>query len=373
MVLPLGDSIEIGISRSIHDTDLKKVPPCYRYDARNRKFLGWHKDFEDDGPNIFDRKFPCMFFRGNSKIPLVGEYYPVEERFRWMSARVLRPFDPPAVTSQENSGWTRACMFSKRLKLIRKNRARENRHAGATAQMPVAERDEEDGQIGKNAPNIPSTDKSPRASSVNNMLRPSSQALDPSSSQSPCRGQAEHTGKTPDERLESRPQTLEEINQQRPVPAPKEHDYFSNGQSQLEPRDALGRFKSIEEAASADWGNVATFMEITDGLEAVTPSAPSSRLDTARDGQTPRADHNITSPVISLKRPEAAMISASSSPDEVSDQAKTSQITSPRLAKISVGQEHTQARDLFSIDSNCLRGLTHPPSPTRSHDSSSHS
>ncbi|KAI1770238.1 hypothetical protein F4818DRAFT_433885 [Hypoxylon cercidicola] len=355
LVLPRGDFDEIGISRSIHDTDLRKIPPCYWYNEQDMSIIGWQKDYDDGGPKVNERKFPCMVFKDDTEIPLEGKFTAADQSFKWISAEAFRSFDLPANASRFIKGWKTANKFSERLRLIREKRANQNRRAGDTIRRPAVEGNGTDGQIPRDAPNGTSTDDLPSQPAVDNAPHENGPA--PESSRSRPRGereQTEHLVDEPDEvvgpQLPPQPQrdfwslrSLEEINQQHPDPAPGETGYSSDGifplpQDELAEQDEHQRafgwlptpLASMADVVDADWGNCAAFMDMPDGphgLEVVTPRAQSPHINTGDGGQTMRANDDShghdapTSPRFPPRRSEAAMPSApgTSTRDETVD------------------------------------------------------
>lgn len=240
LILPLGDFDVIGISRSIRNTKIGRVPPCYRYDKQDRSFLGWRRDYEDDGSKVTDRKFACMcFHKGNAEIPLEGEFTAANEKFSWISAKTLRPLNLEAPASKFIGGWKRAKRFSQRLKLIREKHANGNRPVDTTIDVPAAEENETDGQIPRDTSNVTSTDELPSQLAVDDMPHDSLQAPESPSGRSEQNLPEEQS----ETRLPPQPQrdpwnlpTLEEINQQHPDPTSGELGYGSDGMLQF-PQD----------------------------------------------------------------------------------------------------------------------------------------
>ncbi|KAI1476081.1 hypothetical protein F4774DRAFT_394595 [Daldinia eschscholtzii] len=132
VLLPVGDFDAIGISKSLHETSLKKViPSCYVYNTSSKEILGWEKDYDDGGPKVTDRKFPFMSFKGIkwNQVEVDGEFSPVGATYSWVPAKSIRTFDFTAPMSSMTPGYLSAKRFKARLNQIRENRMKANQQA----------------------------------------------------------------------------------------------------------------------------------------------------------------------------------------------------------------------------------------------------
>lgn len=259
VILPPGDFNAIGISKSLCETTLKdSIPKCYRYDEKNMEILGWEKDYDDDGPKVIDREFPCMLFNTHTLIPLEGEYLAVIEEFRWISAKSMSPFDFNAGESRSTVGYAKAKRFSDRLRLIREKLASENQQDNCgnrvTETYSTVENEMENQTI-RVPPTATPIDELPRQPSVNKdshkeITEPLSHSTQPQQSASPR--EAKKSGVYPEDLNPSRfsPQSLRGSrnvapgnDHQQPVEsAPKEPTTRRGGQTSP-PRNDLSNTK----------------------------------------------------------------------------------------------------------------------------------
>ncbi|KAI1801217.1 hypothetical protein F4811DRAFT_556027 [Daldinia bambusicola] len=149
VLLPIGNFNEIGISKSLLETPLKKyIPPCYIYNTASKEILGWEEDYDDGGPKVTDRKFPFMSFKGVKwdQVELDGEFSPVGATYAWVSAKSIRPFDFNAPLSSSMAGCLSAKRFKARLNLIKENRNRQVHDDNESSFAPSMELDESTSQ-----------------------------------------------------------------------------------------------------------------------------------------------------------------------------------------------------------------------------------
>jgi len=126
LMLPIGSFEPVGMVGGIADTELVAtyIPKCYRFDKQEKKIYGWADAYEDGGRLIRRRTFPVMYLNGLS-IPVDREFgIPEGEKFSWVPARDLRPFDLADPECRSVHGFGAAQDFCERMKAIHGNMAR---------------------------------------------------------------------------------------------------------------------------------------------------------------------------------------------------------------------------------------------------------
>ena len=125
LMLPTGSFEPVGMVGGIADTELADdIPKCYLSNKQERKIHGWADAYKDGGRRIRQRTFPVMYLNGLN-IPVDGEFgIPEGEKFSWVPARDLRPFNFDDPECQSVHGFGAAQDFCERMKAIRGNMAR---------------------------------------------------------------------------------------------------------------------------------------------------------------------------------------------------------------------------------------------------------
>ncbi|KUI66334.1 hypothetical protein VM1G_02017 [Cytospora mali] len=160
-VLPLGGFQEIGIAGHLQDLDLRfNIPSCYEVERDSFHIIGWKDGFIDGGSCVTERKFPCLFFSEDFKIPLTGELgLPGGRLYAWLSAQDLRQIDyrQPGAHNAKSSGCIAAENFRKRVAAMRDPRPAAQPEADMVGQNPGSRSEEQ--QHGHNAPHDDSNAK----------------------------------------------------------------------------------------------------------------------------------------------------------------------------------------------------------------------
>ncbi|GAB1310637.1 hypothetical protein MFIFM68171_00847 [Madurella fahalii] len=116
LMLPTGDFGPVGMAGAIVETGLASyVPTCYRFDKQNKEILGWADGYEAGGPRVHRRRFPMMYFDDKLDIPLHGDLgIPEGDRFSWVLAKDLKPFDLQDQECRKVRGFRAAQAFYQR-------------------------------------------------------------------------------------------------------------------------------------------------------------------------------------------------------------------------------------------------------------------
>lgn len=143
-VLPWGDLGKVGLSGSLDETDLfkKKLPTCFAVEKSRDglRTVGWKKEFGSHQRRAYERKFPCMFFEGNSAVLQDEESpRPVPDNLAWVMARHLRPIDfhHPEIHFFNEIGLEEAKAFRQRVIMLKNKQTRET----ARFSQPLADDD----------------------------------------------------------------------------------------------------------------------------------------------------------------------------------------------------------------------------------------
>jgi hypothetical protein len=81
VVLPYlgdGDWKEVGITGNLFNSGLRdNIPECFNVlqDSKKEERLAWAEGYEDDGPKVSARKFPCLFLHRPLKIPTADQEF----------------------------------------------------------------------------------------------------------------------------------------------------------------------------------------------------------------------------------------------------------------------------------------------------------
>lgn len=71
----------IGINGSLNESPLaKSMPPCYQprlLGSSEPRSRDWALEFQNGGPRVKEREFPCLILRPGLDIPLWGEDFTV--------------------------------------------------------------------------------------------------------------------------------------------------------------------------------------------------------------------------------------------------------------------------------------------------------
>ncbi|KXX77562.1 hypothetical protein MMYC01_207018, partial [Madurella mycetomatis] len=116
LMLPTGGFEPVGMAGAIAETGLASyIPTCYRFDKQHKEIVGWADDYEVGGPRAHRRKFPIMYFDDEMDIPLQGDLgIPEGNRYSWVSAKDLRPFELGGQECQNVRGLRAAQAFYQR-------------------------------------------------------------------------------------------------------------------------------------------------------------------------------------------------------------------------------------------------------------------
>lgn len=126
LMLPTGSFETVGMVGGIADTELvaDHIPKCYLSNKGEKKIYGWADNYKDGGPFICRRTFPVMYLNGLD-IPRHGVFeIPDGERFSWVPAKDLRPFNFVDSECQSAHGFRAAEDFHRRMNAIHENMAR---------------------------------------------------------------------------------------------------------------------------------------------------------------------------------------------------------------------------------------------------------
>ncbi|KAL8288518.1 hypothetical protein RB597_000574 [Gaeumannomyces tritici] len=148
LCLPTDGFDEVGISGSIHDTDLMRhVPMCYRTHTRTKKILGWDEDHQDGGTKASQRKFPFLFFTSDLRLPSEGKLsIPKKGKmFSWVAANKIQPLDLNDSTTSHLPGHATAIAFASRLPQQHESAAAINNQSSATKSGPRSDARDNDG------------------------------------------------------------------------------------------------------------------------------------------------------------------------------------------------------------------------------------
>lgn len=131
-VLPWGDLREVGLVGSLDETDLfkEKLPICFAVEESQDglRIVGWKRDFELHNRRASERRFPCMFFEGNSSILPEDEESPQPvQNLAWVMAKHLRPIDYPHPDGQflKEPGLDEANAFRDRVIMLKSKATQE--------------------------------------------------------------------------------------------------------------------------------------------------------------------------------------------------------------------------------------------------------
>lgn len=138
----------IGITGSLHQSGLaKSMPPCYQHgilDDPWPRASDWAEEFQNGGPRMKERSFPCLLLRPSMKIPPWNEEFtlpPDKWYFAWLDAGSLRDrwyhhlfTTHPSSMKGIDDGYEVARQFRQRLVAARAAH-RESRKSRATSNM----------------------------------------------------------------------------------------------------------------------------------------------------------------------------------------------------------------------------------------------
>lgn len=173
-----GDWKEVGIACNLFDTGLyNKIPKCFNVvkDAERGMRLTWAEGYEDGGPQVSARKFPCLFLHPPLEIPAADKEIvlgDMAEVLAFRSARQLchRSTTLSPVFSQtvkDNESLARA--FEKRLKTIQAKRSPESEQETAVTSQISSSQDQQypgntSATTGLGSPRVPSITNVPQYS-----------------------------------------------------------------------------------------------------------------------------------------------------------------------------------------------------------------
>ncbi|KAL8388784.1 hypothetical protein RB595_008926 [Gaeumannomyces hyphopodioides] len=148
LCLPTDSFDAVGISGSIHDTDLvRSIPVCYRTHTRTKKILGWNEDYQDGGIKASRRKFPFLFFNGGLQLPSEGKLsIPRKGKmFSWVAVNNIQPLDLNDSTTSHIPGHATALMFTSRLLHQHESATATNNQSSAAESGPLSGTGNDDG------------------------------------------------------------------------------------------------------------------------------------------------------------------------------------------------------------------------------------
>lgn len=130
-VLPWGDLREVGLVGSLDETALFEIslPTCFAVEESQKglRIVGWKRDFELHHRRVSERKFPCMFFEGNSAVLPRDEESPQPQNLAWVMAKHLRPINYRHLDGQylKKAGLGEAKAFRERVIMLKSKATQE--------------------------------------------------------------------------------------------------------------------------------------------------------------------------------------------------------------------------------------------------------
>lgn len=149
------------MSGSLHQSGLaRSIPPCYQRGFLNDlqpRASNWAEDFQNGGPRVKERSFPCLILRPNLKIPPWDKEFmlpPDRWYFTWIDAGSLRqrrykhpPKTHPLSIKGIDDNHQVACKFRQRLEAARAA------HRGSDRSTVMSNLDGEQDSPGQHDPN----------------------------------------------------------------------------------------------------------------------------------------------------------------------------------------------------------------------------
>lgn len=148
----------IGITGSLQHSGLaENMPPCYQrgfLDDPQPRTSDWAEEFQNGGPRVKERSFPCLILRPSLKIPPRDEDFTLlPEGFTWLDAGSLRHrwYKHPSTTNPRSikgidDGHEVARKFRQRLEAVR------TAHRGSQRAAVMSNLDSEQGSHDQNDP-----------------------------------------------------------------------------------------------------------------------------------------------------------------------------------------------------------------------------